>query len=162
LWVAAVARELGISKTLVHRWSSKHDWLERAEAFDRADYQRRLEANIAQSVEMQTRHTAIAKEALAKVPDSDSPTRPGEGQVFYGGQAFGSIIDGIPSAPPAGAGSSCLGHDQCHDGRSCAGRRGRSAEVKHNAIGNALREINGRWCRDKKGATWEATARMQF
>jgi transposase-like protein len=66
LWVAAVARELGISKTLVHRWSSKHDWLERAEAFDRADYQRRLEANIAQSVEMQTRHTAIAKEALAK------------------------------------------------------------------------------------------------
>jgi hypothetical protein len=63
---AAVGRQLGISATLIHRWSSRFDWIERAEQFDRWGDQLRLERNIREAIEMGQRHAEIAKMALEK------------------------------------------------------------------------------------------------
>lgn len=41
---AKVARELGKSKALMDRWSSRHEWVDRAAALDARDDQIRLEA----------------------------------------------------------------------------------------------------------------------
>lgn len=42
--IVAAAKRLGKSPSLLEKWSSKYNWVERADAFDQSEQQKRLEA----------------------------------------------------------------------------------------------------------------------
>lgn len=80
--LSKVAEKLEKSETLMGRWSSKHDWVKRAAAWD--DEQERIEREIAQREQakeirnMRKRHAGIATAmlikaatALQRIPDDE-------------------------------------------------------------------------------------------
>ena len=62
-----VVSELNKSKTLLGRWSSKFDWVERAALWDDYQEMKRLEARIEEKRRMDERHLRIINAALQKV-----------------------------------------------------------------------------------------------
>lgn len=78
-----VRETLGVSSTMVERWSRKHRWVSRAEAWD--DEQDRIgrEATLAEVEAMHKRHANLAVSMLNKVaarligdPESPLPVKP--------------------------------------------------------------------------------------
>lgn len=80
--IRAVAAKLDKSETLIGRWSSKHNWVERVAAWD--DEQERIEREIAQKEQaqeirkMRKKHADLASamlikatKALARIPDDE-------------------------------------------------------------------------------------------
>lgn len=70
----AVAQQLGKSKTLMDRWSSKYKWVYRSDEYDNHLYKQELKANRKALKDMRTRHTKTATlmqtkalEALSKL-----------------------------------------------------------------------------------------------
>lgn len=76
--IRAVAEELDKSDTLIGRWSSKNDWVERCEAWDMEQDRIAREAQKKEIVAMRKRHAKLAEamlvkaaKALAKMPDEE-------------------------------------------------------------------------------------------
>jgi hypothetical protein len=66
----AVARQCNVSKSMIHKWSSRFDWTARALAYDRMLDERRFARNIADALEMSERHASIARLVLQKCHDA--------------------------------------------------------------------------------------------
>jgi hypothetical protein len=68
--LAKVGAKLGKSKALMDRWSARHDWADRAQAFDQQGYRRRDDAHldaIASRAKRQAELAQLAEEALSTV-----------------------------------------------------------------------------------------------
>ena len=64
--IRAVAEELEKSETLIGRWSSKNDWVERCEAWDMEQDRVAREAQKKEIVKMRKKHADLAQAMLVK------------------------------------------------------------------------------------------------
>lgn len=65
--ITAVAKELHKSRTLIGRWSSKHQWVPRVQAFDREDDRRFIADMRQERKEIARRHLRLANVVQGKV-----------------------------------------------------------------------------------------------
>lgn len=63
---ARVVQELGKSKSLIDRWSSEHDWVERVQEYDAFAERRKLEARLKAIDDMEERHIKMASTIQTK------------------------------------------------------------------------------------------------
>lgn len=80
---AHVARALGKSKTIMDRWSSRHEWVSRSRAFDSIPAMATAEAYADVARDIAEQHRKLADKlmtkldkALDKLPDGNSPSVP--------------------------------------------------------------------------------------
>jgi len=109
-----VAKQLGKSNTLIERWCTRHEWVDRSAAWDaRLDEQAR-ESVVDQVREMAERHIKLARGFLSKVaerllqlrPEELTPTeviRWGEVAVRLERMSMGEVADGVKKVEVTGA-----------------------------------------------------------
>lgn len=74
--LAKAGRSLGKSKTLLEKWSSQWNWVERARAYDN-EIERQAKAKAVKEVkEMHSRHIKIALQLQAKALEALNKTKP--------------------------------------------------------------------------------------
>ena len=74
----AVARQCGVNKSLVHRWSSRWRWTERVVEYDREQERKEFDAEIVARRAMRKRHASLALLALKLVAQKLPTIQPSE------------------------------------------------------------------------------------
>jgi len=63
----STAREVGKARTLMDRWSSRHQWVARCAAWDQEQVELRKEARFVAVADAEARHTKLARAVLGRV-----------------------------------------------------------------------------------------------